>query len=83
MVIKFKDRLKKEEYLALKEARTDIYQFEKYTDVFRGDSILIACENTPQQTGEVSKFEVLASRYDKETNLYTLKVKFKDVYKNK
>lgn len=79
MLIKFKDRIKKEEYQALKSGVTDIYKLERYTDIFRGDSILIACENTPQQEGEVSKFEVVASRYDKEANEYTLKVKFEGV----
>ena len=80
MLIKFKDRVKKEEYLALKNGVVDIYKVERYTDIFRGDDILIACENSAQETGEVSEFEVTASRFDKETNTYTLRVKFICVY---
>ena len=80
MLIKFKDRVKKEEYLALKNGVVDIYKVERYTDIFRGDVILIACENSAQETGEVSEFEVTASRFDKETNTYTLRVKFMRVY---
>lgn len=72
-------RVRKEEYNALKEGKTDIYSFERCVDEFRGDSILIACENTLQEAGEVSKYEVLASRFDKETNMYTLRVKFERV----
>lgn len=75
-MILFKNRISEKEYLEFKNGEKDIYTFKRYVDIFRGDTVLIACENTPQKMGEVSVFDVLSSRYDKETETYTLHVKF-------